>query len=342
MSPCSPRGGVLILNLEAGELLELFLVSAVCAVLAIRGFLAAAGYPQIGGEGLHIAHMLWGGAFMLLAFILLFTFLNREMIRLSALLAGVGFGTFIDELGKFLTSDNNYFFQPTIGLIYITFIVVFLVLRAVRRARTVTPRTALANALNQIPMSLDRPLEPGKKAEALALLAQADQVHPLTPYLRAYVEEMEPASAEQTHFYFRFKGWAIRLYVRIVQDPRFAALLPALLLTWGISQAVALAYLAYGISIEDVGWTQYAQAGAMAVTVVCVAVGIWAWRYSRARAYRWYMRGALISIFITQVFVFFHSQLAAISGLTVNVLTYATVAFMSDLEAEARSEDCLP
>ncbi len=334
----SSRRG-LILNLEAGELLELFLVSAVCAVLAIRGFLAAAGYPQIGGEGLHIAHMLWGGAFMVVAFILLFTFLNREMARLAALLGGVGFGTFIDELGKFITSDNDYFFQPTIGLIYIIFIVVFLVLRAARRARAVTPRTALANALNQIPMSLDRPLEHGKKAEIMDLLAQANPSHPLTPHLRAYVEGMEPASAIQSDYYSRFREWAILLYVRIVQHSRFAVLLPALLLTWGISQAVALAYLAYGISIEDVGWTQYAQAGAMAVTVACVAVGIWAWRSSRARAYRWYMRGALISIFITQVFVFFHSQLAAISGLTVNVLTYATVAFMANLEEEARTED---
>ena len=334
----SSRRG-LILNLEAGELLELFLVSAVCAVLAIRGFLAAAGYPQIGGEGLHIAHMLWGGAFMVVAFILLFTFLNREMARLAALLGGVGFGTFIDELGKFITSDNDYFFQPTIGLIYIIFIVVFLVLRAARRARAVTPRTALANALNQIPMSLDRPLEHGKKAEIMDLLAQANPSHPLTPHLRAYVEGMEPASAIQSDYYSRFREWAILLYVRIVQHSRFAVLLPALLLTWGISQAVALAYLAYGISIEDVGWTQYAQAGAMAVTVACVAVGIWAWRSSRARAYRWYMRGALVSIFITQVFVFFHSQLAAISGLTVNVLTYATVAFMANLEEEARTED---
>ena len=334
----SSRRG-LILNLEAGELLELFLVSAVCAVLAIRGFLAAAGYPQIGGEGLHIAHMLWGGAFMVVAFILLFTFLNREMARLAALLGGVGFGTFIDELGKFITSDNDYFFQPTIGLIYIIFIVVFLVLRAARRARAVTPRTALANALNQIPMSLDRPLEHGKRAEIMDLLAQANPPHPLTPHLRAYVEGMEPASAIQSDYYSRFREWAILLYVRIVQHSRFAVLLPALLLTWGISQAVALAYLAYGISIEDVGWTQYAQAGAMAVTVACVAVGIWAWRSSRARAYRWYMRGALVSIFITQVFVFFHSQLAAISGLTVNVLTYATVAFMANLEEEARTED---
>ena len=335
----SSRRG-LILNLEAGELLELFLVSAVCAVLAIRGFLAAAGYPQIGGEGLHIAHMLWGGAFMVVAFILLFTFLNREMARLAALLGGVGFGTFIDELGKFITSDNDYFFQPTIGLIYIIFIVVFLVLRAARRARAVTPRTALANALNQIPMSLDRPLEHGKKAEIMDLLAQANPSHPLTPHLRAYVEGMEPASAIQSDYYSRFREWAILLYVRIVQHSRFAVLLPALLLTWGISQAVALAYLAYGISIEDVRLDAVRhKRGQWRSRSPASPWGSGPGASSSARAYRWYMRGALVSIFITQVFVFFDSQLAAITGLAVNVLTYATVAFVASLEAETRPED---
>ena len=328
----------LILNLEAGELLELFLVSAVCAVLAIRGFLAATGYPQLGGDGLHIAHMLWGGAFMLAAFILLFTFLNQGVLRLAALLAGVGFGTFIDELGKFLTADNNYFFQPAIGLIYVILIAVFLILRAARRDRTFGPRNALANALNQIPGSIDGPLDSGKRAATLSLLDQADPSHPLAPHLRAYIEDMEPNSASRAHSYFRLREWAINVYAQIVTRPRFAALFPALLLTWGISQAVALAYLAYGIAIENVGWTQYAQGAAMAATVACVAVGIWTWRFSRARSYRWYMRGALVSIFITQVFVFFHSQLAALSGLAVNVLTYATVAFVANLEAEAQPD----
>lgn len=43
------------------------------------------------------------------------------MQRLCALIGGIGFGLFIDELGKFITRDNNYFFQPTIGLIYAVF-----------------------------------------------------------------------------------------------------------------------------------------------------------------------------------------------------------------------------
>ena len=327
-------------NSEAGELLELFLVAAVCSVLGIRAFLAAAGYPQLGGDGLHIAHMLWGGAFMVVAFILLFTFLGGALDRLAAILAGIGFGTFIDELGKFLTSDNNYFYEPTIGLIYVIFVVIFLILRTARRTRTVKPGDALANALKQIQGSIAEPLDSRKKEQILELLDQADPLHPLSAHLRAYVESAEPSPDARTHFYFRFKEWVVAVCRRVARHRRFAALFPLLFLLWAVAQGVALAFLAYDISgatIERLSWTDYAQAGSLSVTIVCVAIGIRFWPSSRARSYRWYIRAALVSIFITQVFAFFDSQLVAVIGLAVNVPAYASLTFMANLEAGDRT-----
>ena len=53
--------------------------------------------------------MLWGGALMLVALVLLLAFLDRTVQHVAAVIAGLGFGTFVDEIGKFLTADNDYF-----------------------------------------------------------------------------------------------------------------------------------------------------------------------------------------------------------------------------------------
>src|SRR6478752_8864307 len=107
--------------------LESFIVAAVASVLAIRWFLALTGFPRVGEGGLHIAHMLWGGALMLIALLLLFAYLDRPIQHVAAIVAGLGFGTFIDEIGKFVTADNDYFFRPSVALIYVVLVVLFIV-----------------------------------------------------------------------------------------------------------------------------------------------------------------------------------------------------------------------
>lgn len=115
-----------IRNRWLSTLLDRFLIASVASVLVIRFYLAITGYPQVGGGGLHISHMLWGGLGMLIALILSLSFPGKRTQAIVALLGGIGFGAFIDELGKFITSDNNYFFQPALPLIYIIFMLLLL------------------------------------------------------------------------------------------------------------------------------------------------------------------------------------------------------------------------
>ena len=102
---------ILIRNFEAGGNLEIFLVAAISSILVIRLYLEIMNYPKIGGETLHIAHMLWGGLLMLTAIIILLSFLNKAWQLRAAIIGGIGFGTFIDEVGKLFIIQRIIFIK---------------------------------------------------------------------------------------------------------------------------------------------------------------------------------------------------------------------------------------
>src|SRR5947208_2314979 len=161
-----------IRNLGAGQLLETFLVSAVAAFLGVRFFLGVTGYPRLGGGGLHIAHMLWGGTLMVAGVLMLLSYLGQRIRRAAAVIAGLGFGLFIDELGKFITSDNNYFYRPAIALIYVVFVLLFLWWRSLERHRVWDEQTYLANALMLLQDAALHDLDPTEKYHLIRWLRQ--------------------------------------------------------------------------------------------------------------------------------------------------------------------------
>jgi hypothetical protein len=52
-------------------------------------------------------------------------------------------------------------------------------------------------------------------------------------------------------------------------------------------------------------------------------------------AYHWFMRGLLVWILVTQVFVFDNSQLAGLGGLAVDLVAYGSLRFAVAREAVA-------
>jgi len=113
--------------------LLLTIASFAVTVMAVRVYLDMAGYPKVGGGGLHVAHLLWGGLLLVVAALLLQLFVGRRALTLSAVTAGVGVGLFIDEVGKFITESNDYFFAPAAPIIYGGILLLILIWFVLRR-----------------------------------------------------------------------------------------------------------------------------------------------------------------------------------------------------------------
>lgn len=139
--------------------LLLTLLSFAISVATTRLFLEITGYPQIGSGSLHIAHVLWGGLLLFIAALLPIIFANRWVYVFNALLAGVGVGLFIDEVGKFITQNNDYFYPPAAPIIYAFFLIIVLVYLQVRKSPTKDPRSEFYQALDALEEVLDHDLD---------------------------------------------------------------------------------------------------------------------------------------------------------------------------------------
>ncbi|MGD8813954.1 MAG: hypothetical protein PVI78_05700, partial [Anaerolineales bacterium] len=132
---------------RASNFLLIALVAYAVSVIVTRVFLELTGYPQLGNSVLHIAHALWGGLLMIVAIILPLIVAGQSALHTSALLGGVGVGLFIDEIGKFITQANDYFFAPSLSLIYGFFLLLVLLYALLRRTKTLNSRQAVSYAL---------------------------------------------------------------------------------------------------------------------------------------------------------------------------------------------------
>jgi hypothetical protein len=316
---------------DGGELLERFVVSGIVSVLVIRWALALTGYPKLGGGGLHIAHMLWGGLLMVIALVLLLLFLEWRVHRAAAIVAGLGFGTFVDEIGKFITTDNNYFFRPAAAIIYVVFIALFLLTRAVMSERALTSGEALANAMDVLEPGARGQLDNRARALGLSLLGRADPADPLVPALRAWVAH-RPAGPVTVTGLDRLEALGSRLYASAIADPLFERALIAIMAVDAAAAVIGAFTLVLllgsgagssAATVSGVGQTVSAVAGALLVLRGVPELG-----RSRFAAYRWFRRGVLVWILVTQLFVFYISQLAGVAGLGVHVLTYAVLTYM--------------
>jgi hypothetical protein len=334
----TPPHSVFPRDLGAARYLDLFIVGGVSAVLAIRFILRITGYPSLGGARFHIAHMLWGGLLMAAALLVCLSFLGNRTRLWAALLGGVGFGTFIDELGKFITRDNNYFYQPSVALIYITFVLIYLAVRDLQMRRGISREEYLVNAIHDLEEAVINDLQPDERDRALRYLGAIAEKDDLTLGLAALIERasVQPASNGLSH---RIRRYVVARYEAVLaRSNRFGGLITLFVLQLAIN-AGTVALIVVGNwsagtvtevsrrsgTIGSLAISDLLLIGSTLIPSIFVGIAVFALRHSRMTALHFFHRAVLLSICFTEVFMFYRNQAAALMVLAFNLFSWACV-----------------
>jgi hypothetical protein len=226
---------------EARESLVLVVMSFAITVACVRLFLELTDYPQIGNQDLHIAHVLWGGLLIFIGGLLPLILANRWARTLAALVMGIGMGLFMDEVGKFLTQTNDYFFRPAAPIIYAVFLSTFWLYRRIRRPSNPDPRAEMYRALDGLDEILDSDLDQRELSGLVARLehveteAGSNSIGRLASVLREYLTSGDiPVITPPETFSSRLRRKLAALDARIQGSAKFALLLWIGILVLGI------------------------------------------------------------------------------------------------------------
>lgn len=316
-------------NARAHDNLELFFVSAVSSLLLLRFYLYLAGYPQIGGGSFHIAHMLWGGVLMLIAITSLLSFIGYRVQHAASFVGGVGFGVFIDELGKFITKNNNYFFRPTIGLIYAIFCAIYLSFNFISRKRQFTSEEFQLNALRQLEEAVVAKMSRAEREACFELLARADQKSIITKELRELVKRIKPVGQEVSLIQ-RAHEHVTKRYVSFWMKERSRYFIASLFVTVAAIFVIAISITIFRnieeakillMNVHPYGSQliigQFVSSIAAAVYVI---LGVIKLASSRLEAIELFRRATLINVILTEFFIFSRIQFGAMPGFIVNLV----------------------
>ncbi len=294
-----------IRDTDAGDSLEILLITAIATILGIRVYLHVTGYPQIGGGTLHFAHMLWGGLSMMVALVILLTFWNPALRRMAAVFAGIGWGTFIDELGKFITKDNDYFFQPTVAVLYILFMAMFLIFRSLTHISSFSARELEVN-------------------QQLRLhLRTADDAHGLS----GRIGDLVLAGRNRID----------KSYAWLVSRRWFNLLLIGVFLAVGLSDLGRTVWNLFSSAPREQDLSRYEIVTTL-VSNGCVWIGILYLRRSRLKAMRWFQRSLLVIMLLSTPLHFYRDQLGAFAGFLGTLAIYLLLRYAIRQEEEAALE----
>jgi hypothetical protein len=244
---------------ERGEIyLLITLLSFGASVALTRLFLELTGYPQIGGSTLHIAHVLWGGLLLFFAALLPLIYANRWVYWVEAILSGLGVGLFIDEVGKFITQTNDYFYPAAAPIVYAFFLLIVLIYLQTRRPKRRDARAELYRAFDSLSEVLDRDLDQDERNDLESRLRFVERVGEAEGLSRLASELLEfldsdaiRITSKRALLLEKVESWFLIFEKRWITRDRFRAVLAGGLLALSVATLLNFARLLIGAQMPE-------------------------------------------------------------------------------------------
>jgi peptidoglycan/LPS O-acetylase OafA/YrhL len=291
-------------------------------VIITRSFLELTGFPQIGNSVLHIAHALWGGLLLIMAAYLPLAYANRWAIQVSAVLGGIGVGLFIDEVGKFITQANDYFFPPALPLIYGFILLNILVYLYFRRPPQAKPRRAMYHALEGLQDLLDGDLDAADSEWITAQLAIAQrsdraEIVSLAKVIDDFLQKgSERLPETKPGLWNRATQWLDAVGLRLGRR-RHRTIISILLIGWMVLIAGYIAIIIQGGTNIDPQVLQWRVPLIVVQFIIGILMGLAmiCWLIQKEElGVKFGVSGLLISLVALQLLYFYLSQFMAITA----------------------------
>jgi hypothetical protein len=267
---------------------------------------------------------------MLTALLAMLAFLSPATGPVAAVLGGIGFGLFIDEVGKFVTKDVDYFYRPAIAIIYVCFVVLFLIIRWLSR-RGFSAQEATLIALESLQRSAVGALSEARRAEVVNLMRATGADGPLAADVRTLLEHCD-TSPDSPSVAQRLSKLLAGIWAPLTERRSFRVFIYAVLVAGAVTSTAEAAWLLR----HGVGGTSFSQRAFGATTIVAdLLLLAGAIRLSRSilSALHWYDHAVLLEITVGQVFLYGSEQLAATLNLVALLVIWGLLRWAIHFEA---------
>jgi hypothetical protein len=343
------RRGAMTRDATGSGAAEAFTLIAIATILITRLYLQLTGYPQVGGGELHIAHALYGGALMMLALLVGWMTLGTGSRILAVVLGGVGFGLFLDEIGKFVTKTNDYFYGPAAEIMYILVVVILVGARIVRAFRPLSAQECLASAAAIAADGLARGLADHRREIGLALAERAGAAGADSADVY-HVRSLLQSAGRASDRLYRLQRRAPRLIPNFFRNPRWVPVVGWLMVAAALGGLFIgmLGIALGGYFYEDHHITLKLDGPSPASVILLISAAltfgialpamIARRRTDSAWPLRWLRNAALIFTFLNALVDFATEGFAALINLSIGLFTLAILTYQLDVAAHAEFE----